>query len=57
MSDQRNRFSTTSDDVRVAYAMVGRGPPLVYATGWPVHIEVAEAGFLEDLAQGVTLIR
>ena len=62
MAEQRIRFCTTSDGVRIAYATLGAGPPLVYATGWPVHLEVEwqkpfVRRFLEDLAQGVTLIR
>jgi len=62
MPEQRIRFCTTSDGVRIAYATLGSGPLLVYATGWPVHLEVEwqkpfVRGFLEDLAQGVTLIR
>ncbi|HEU4588379.1 MAG TPA: alpha/beta hydrolase, partial [Gemmatimonadales bacterium] len=32
--DQRIRFCTTSDGVRVAYATVGNGPPLVKAANW-----------------------
>src|SRR6266511_895382 len=62
MVEQQIRFCTTSDGVRIAYATVGSGPPLVYATGWPVHLEVEwqkpfVRRFLEDLARGVTLIR
>lgn len=62
MAEQQIRFCTTSDGVRIAYAIVGAGPPLLYATGWPVHLEVEwqkplVRRFLEDLAQGVTLIR
>ncbi|HEV8574540.1 MAG TPA: alpha/beta fold hydrolase [Dehalococcoidia bacterium] len=62
MPEQRIRFCTTSDGVRIAYATVGSGLPLVYATGWPVHLEVEwekpfVRRFLEALALGVTLIR
>jgi len=62
MVEQQIRFCTTSDGVRIAYATVGSGPPLVYATGWPVHLEVEwqkpfVRRFLEELARGVTLIR
>jgi pimeloyl-ACP methyl ester carboxylesterase len=62
MAEQQIRFCTTSDGVRIAFATVGSGPPLVYATGWPVHLEVEwekplVRRFLEDLAQGVTLVR
>ena len=33
------RFCTTSDDVRIAYATVGQGPPLVKAANWLNHLE------------------
>ncbi len=60
--EQQIRFCTTSDGVRIAYATVGEGPPLVYATGWPVHLELEwekpfVRRFLEELADGFTLIR
>jgi len=32
-------FCTTSDSVRIAYAEVGRGPPLVKAANWLNHLE------------------
>jgi len=62
MIQQQISFCTTSDGVRIAYAMVGDGPPLVYATGWPQHLEVewqkpVVRRFLEDLGRGFTLIR
>jgi pimeloyl-ACP methyl ester carboxylesterase/DNA-binding CsgD family transcriptional regulator len=55
-------FCTATDGVRIAYATIGDGPPLVYATGWPGHLELEwrkpfARGFLEDLAAGFTLIR
>ena len=60
--DQEIGFCTTSDDVTIAYATVGDGPPLVYAAGWPTHLESewsspASRAFLEQLAQGCKLIR
>lgn len=60
--EQRIRYCTTSDGVTVAYASVGEGPPVVYATGWPTHLEMewetpSSRSFLEDLAQGCTTIR
>ena len=60
--DQQISFCTTSDDVSIAYATLGDGPPLVYATGWPGHLAVEwETPFsrqlLEALAGGFTLIR
>jgi pimeloyl-ACP methyl ester carboxylesterase/DNA-binding SARP family transcriptional activator len=33
------RFCTTTDGVRIAYATVGNGPPLVRATHWLGHLE------------------
>jgi len=32
------QFCRTSDDVRIAYASVGHGPPLVWATHWLSHL-------------------
>jgi pimeloyl-ACP methyl ester carboxylesterase/DNA-binding CsgD family transcriptional regulator len=62
MPEQEIRFCTASDGVRVAYATLGSGPPVVYAAGWPVHLELEwqkpfVRRFLEDLANGITLIR
>jgi DNA-binding winged helix-turn-helix (wHTH) protein len=36
---QKIRFCTTSDGVRIAYAAVGKGPPLVKAANWLNHLE------------------
>ncbi|HXF50819.1 MAG TPA: alpha/beta fold hydrolase [Dehalococcoidia bacterium] len=60
--DQKIGFCTTSDGVRIAYAVAGEGPPLVCATGWPVHLDLEwqkpfARRFLEDLGRGFTLIR
>jgi class 3 adenylate cyclase len=38
--EQDIRFCTTSDGVRIAYAVVGRGPPLVIVRGWVSHLEL-----------------
>jgi len=38
--EQQIRFCTTSDGVRIAYATVGEGPPLVWVPGWVSHLEV-----------------
>jgi class 3 adenylate cyclase len=38
--EQQIRFCTTSDGVRIAYAIVGQGPPLVRVLGWFTHLEV-----------------
>ena len=37
--EQQIRFCTTSDGVRIAYATVGEGPPLVRVLGWLTHLE------------------
>jgi class 3 adenylate cyclase/pimeloyl-ACP methyl ester carboxylesterase len=37
--EQQIRFCTASDDVRIAYALVGQGPPLVRVLGWFTHLE------------------
>ena len=39
MADQKLRFCTTDDGVRICYATVGEGPPLVKAQNWLSHIE------------------
>jgi class 3 adenylate cyclase/predicted alpha/beta hydrolase len=38
--EQQIRFCTTSDGVRIAYATVGQGPPLVRVLGWLTHLQV-----------------
>ena len=60
--EQQIRFCTAADGVRIAYATIGDGPPLVYACGWPQHLELEwqtpfSRTFLEDLSRGFTLIR
>ncbi len=60
--EQQIRFCTTSDGVRIAYATVGRGPPLVLATGWLSHLQVGwnqpeTRAYLEGLAKGRLLVR
>jgi class 3 adenylate cyclase len=37
--EQQIRFCKTSDGVRIAYATVGQGPPLVRVLGWLTHLE------------------
>jgi pimeloyl-ACP methyl ester carboxylesterase/DNA-binding CsgD family transcriptional regulator len=39
MARQSIRFCTSPDAVRLAYAAVGRGPPLVKAANWLTHLE------------------
>jgi pimeloyl-ACP methyl ester carboxylesterase/DNA-binding SARP family transcriptional activator len=40
LARQRIQFCTTADDVRIAYASVGEGPPLVKAANWLSHLEL-----------------
>jgi serine/threonine protein kinase/pimeloyl-ACP methyl ester carboxylesterase/Tfp pilus assembly protein PilF len=37
--EQQIRYCTTSDSVRIAYAIVGEGPPVVRVVGWFSHLE------------------
>jgi pimeloyl-ACP methyl ester carboxylesterase/DNA-binding CsgD family transcriptional regulator len=37
--DQNIRFCTTADNVRLAYAVSGEGPPLVMSATWLTHLE------------------
>jgi class 3 adenylate cyclase len=37
--EQQIRFCKTSDGVRIAYATVGQGPPVVRVLGWFTHLE------------------
>jgi class 3 adenylate cyclase len=60
--EQQIRFCTTSDDVRIAYAVTGEGPPLVVVSGWVSHLELfwehppyREAA--EALAEHVSYVR
>ena len=39
MPDQKLGFCTTADGVRICYATVGEGPPLVKAPNWLTHLE------------------
>lgn len=37
--EQRIRFCTSSDGVKLAYAVTGEGPPLVMSATWLTHLE------------------
>jgi len=52
--EQQIHFCTTDDDVRIAYATVGEGPPLVKGgeLAQPSGIRLAQSG-LASLAGGV----
>jgi len=60
--EQQIRFCTTSDGVRIAYATVGQGPPLVRVLGWFTHLEFEWQNprwrrLYEGMASRFTLIR
>jgi len=60
--EQRIRFCHAPDGVRIAYATVGNGPPLVKAANWLSHIEYDWRSpvwrhWYESLMQRHTLIR
>src|SRR3990170_2664567 len=60
--EQHIRFCTTSDGVRIAYATVGQGPPLVRVLGWFTHLEFEWENprwrrFYEPMASRFTYIR
>lgn len=60
--EQRVATTKLRDGTKIAYAMAGHGPLLVYAPGWLSHLELSwamppERGFYEALAQGRTLLR
>jgi pimeloyl-ACP methyl ester carboxylesterase/DNA-binding CsgD family transcriptional regulator len=59
---QTIRFCTSSDGVRIAYAITGKGPPLVKAANWLTHIEFDDASpvwrhWLAELSSRHTYIR
>jgi pimeloyl-ACP methyl ester carboxylesterase/DNA-binding CsgD family transcriptional regulator len=56
------RFATMASGGRIAYAVHGAGPPLVWAAPWFTHIDLewrhpAIRSFFERLASGHTVIR
>lgn len=58
----RFHFVTTSDGVRIACAVTGRGPPLVRVSGWMTHIERDREGpvwshWWRELSRSHTLIQ
>jgi pimeloyl-ACP methyl ester carboxylesterase/DNA-binding winged helix-turn-helix (wHTH) protein len=59
---QEIHFCTSSDDVRIAYAEVGQGPPLVKTANWLNHLEYdwhspVWSPMLHELARDHRLIR
>jgi pimeloyl-ACP methyl ester carboxylesterase/tRNA A-37 threonylcarbamoyl transferase component Bud32 len=62
LGDQQIRFCRSSDGVRLAYAAVGSGPPLVKAANWLNHLEFdwnspVMRPWLVELSRYHTLIR
>jgi serine/threonine protein kinase/pimeloyl-ACP methyl ester carboxylesterase/tetratricopeptide (TPR) repeat protein len=60
--DQQIRFCTSSDGVRIAYATVGSGPPLVKAANWLSHLEFDAKSpvwrhWIRELSRSHTLVR
>jgi pimeloyl-ACP methyl ester carboxylesterase/DNA-binding CsgD family transcriptional regulator len=60
--DQQIRFCTTRDGARIAYALIGDGPPLVKAANWLTHLEFdwhspVWRHWMEALAAGRRLVR
>ncbi|GAA6525841.1 alpha/beta fold hydrolase [Intrasporangium sp. DVR] len=60
--EQRIRFCRASDGVRIAYATVGEGPPLVRAAHWITHLDYEWHSpvwrhWMEGLSRGRTFIR
>ena len=52
--EQQIRFCTTPDKVRIAYATVGKGPPLVRAAHWLTHLQYdLDNSCLGPLDQGI----
>src|SRR5258706_6864782 len=56
------RFCTSSDGVRLAYAIAGNGPPMVRAPHWFTHLEhdwtnPAMRPWVQDLSKRYTLLR
>jgi pimeloyl-ACP methyl ester carboxylesterase len=60
--EQQIRFCTAADGVRIAYATVGEGPPLVKAPNWLTHLEFEWRSSVwrhwwEELAKDHLLVR
>lgn len=56
------RFAVTEDDVSIAYAVHGEGPPLVFVRGWISHLDLMWLdpdfrSFMEALGRHFTVIR
>lgn len=56
------RFCEAVDGAKLAYAVLGRGPAVLYVCGWPEHLELEwqqpfARAFLERMSRGCTLVR
>ena len=61
-SSRRSGSATTDDGTRIAYALVGDGPPLVKAANWMTHLDFERAArsgshWIEDLSHDRSLLR
>ena len=61
---QKLGFATTSDGVKIAYAVTGSGPPVIYVLGWGTHLERGvqsplydRFGFIAKMSEQNTLVR
>lgn len=60
--EQQIRFCTAPDGVRLAYAVRGRGPPIVRVATWLTHLDVDGESpvwrhWVDELADGHALVR
>ena len=59
--DQEIRFCKSPDGVRIAYASVGSGYPIIVCQGWIAHVELdwmgPPRGFWERLAERYRVVR
>ncbi len=60
--EQEIRYCTTSDGIKIAYATVGSGPPIVRTLGWLTHLELeweweTTRSFWENVAAHHQLVR
>ena len=60
--EQQIRFCTAPDGVRLAYAVSGRGPPIVRVATWLTHLDLDRDSpvwrhWLDELADGHALVR
>lgn len=59
--EQQISFCTTPDGTRIAYSIVGQGPPLVFPPGWISHLELvwrdpSWRAFVERIARHHTCV-